>query len=309
MTENHAARFDWLGGIDLVDAHHHFWQLDRFPYRWLAPGAPPARFGDKRTLQRDFLPKQYLAAMHGAPLQASVHVQANCGADDPVDETKWLQSLSETTGWPSAAVAEIDLTDEKAVSLIDRHRQYSILRGVRTPVAWDEHGRWRVASRPDVITEPQFQTAARHLTAHNLGLECVIIPRQLQQVAEFAQAHPDLSIIINHFATLELDQPGTVELWHAGIANLAAHNNVFVKVSGLWTADKGWSAARLKPFVAHLLDSVGAGRVMWGSNLPVESVNCPLPQQFEQLKHMLSECSHRDLAQIFGGTARRVYRV
>jgi hypothetical protein len=36
-------------------------------------------------------------------------VQANCGAADPVEETAWLQSLSDETGWSMAIVGEVDL--------------------------------------------------------------------------------------------------------------------------------------------------------------------------------------------------------
>jgi len=71
-------------GIKFIDSHQHFWQLSRFPYRWLAPSAAPARFGDKASIRRDFMPADYLHDMSGIPLAASVHVQANCGAADPV---------------------------------------------------------------------------------------------------------------------------------------------------------------------------------------------------------------------------------
>ena len=51
---------DLFQGIEFIDGHHHFWQLDRFPYRWLAPSAPPARFGDKARIRKDYLPTDYL---------------------------------------------------------------------------------------------------------------------------------------------------------------------------------------------------------------------------------------------------------
>lgn len=299
--------FAWLDGLEVVDSHHHFWDLGRFPYRWLAPSAPPARFGDKGAIRKNFLPPEYLQEMEGLQLAGSVHVQANCGADDPALETRWLQDLAMQTGWPSAAVAEVDLTDANAISLIDRHRAFPLLRGIRTPVAWDEAGRWRVASRPDVIHDPQFRRSAQHLARHGLVLECVIVPSQLEQVASFAKEEERLTIVINHFATLEPDRGDAAEIWRNGISALKGVPNVIVKLSGLWTVDKGWSATILKPFVTHLLDTVGSGRVMWGSNLPVEGVNCPLPRQFEQLALILADRSRAELADIFGETARRVY--
>jgi len=304
-----AVNTDWLDGVELVDAHHHFWQLGRFPYRWLDSAAPPARFGDKTTIQKDFLPTEYLHDMGRLPLVASVHVQANCGAEDPVEETKWLQALSLHSGWPSAAVAEVDLTSDDAIELINRHRHYKLLRGVRTPVTWDAEGRWRVAARPKVMEDPQFRKAARHLAEHKLVLECVVVPSQLQELVALAQAETNLKIVINHFATLEPDREGNAENWRAGVSALAGVENVYIKLSGLWTVDKGWSADVLKPFVTHLIDSVDASRVMWGSNMPVEGVNCPVSKQFEQLKLILADRSREDIDSIFGGTAKSVYRL
>lgn len=300
---------DLLAGIPLVDAHHHFWQLDRFPYRWLAPSAPPARFGDKATIRRDYLPADYLKDMGGLPVSASVHVQANCGADDPADETRWLQHLSERTGWPHAAVAEVDLSAPDAIAQVDRHRALPILRGIRTPVAWDTEGRWRVATRPGVLSDTGFQEAARHLARHDLCLDMVVVPEQLPEVGAFASGHPDLKIVINHFATLEPSRPGNLGHWQEGLRILADIPNVYLKLSGLWTVDKAWQPSAVSPHVAHALKTLGAARMMYGSNMPVEGVNCPVTRQFENLATSLATCPRADLEALFSGTARTVYRI
>lgn len=299
----------WLDGIALVDAHHHFWELSRFPYRWLAPDAPPARFGDKAGIRRDFLPADYRAGFGDLPLSASVHVQANCGAADPVDETRWVQDLSDSTGWPTAIVAEVDLTTPEAEAQIAAHLQSPALRGIRTPVAWDDAGRWRVANRPGVLADDRFRGVLPLLEEAGLCLECVVVPAQLGDVLDLARAFPGLTIVLNHFATLEPDQPGNLADWRAGISALAEAKNVFVKLSGLWTVDRNWQAAALAPHVTHLLASLGPERVLYGSNLPVEAVNCPLGRQFEQLQILLADQPKASLRAIFSDTARRVYRL
>lgn len=47
------------------------------------------------------------------------------------------------------------------------------------------------------------------LEAHDLSLDCVV-PAQLAGVRDLAQAHLGLTIVINHFATLEPGQPQAV---------------------------------------------------------------------------------------------------
>lgn len=309
MQEQTIAKPAFLNGIDIVDAHHHFFQHDRFPYHWLAPHTGPGRFGSKELLRRDYLPEQYLADFSGMSVSSSVHVQANCGADDPAEETCWLQGLSDETGWPSAIVAEADLLEPDAPELIARHLRNPALRGIRPPVAWDTKGRWRVASQAGVMAESRFQRLLGVLQEHSLCLDIVIVPEQFGELVTLARKHPDQIIVINHFGTLEPDEPGNAEAWKTGVASLTDLPNVHVKLSGLWTVDKDWSPTRLQPYVEHLLESLGVQRVMYGSNLPVEAVNCSVSRQMSQLEIILSGCSHDELKQLFSRTAQRVYRL
>ncbi|MDE0589003.1 amidohydrolase family protein [Halocynthiibacter sp. C4] len=299
----------FLDGIELVDAHHHFWELDRFPYKWLAPNSGPGRFGSKATLQRDYLPETYLAEFGDLPLSASVHVQANCGADDPVDETAWIQHLSDTTGWPTAIVAEVDPLDATAQNQIVRHAAHTALRGIRASVTWDKARRWRNAIRPDVMSAPEFRQTLTTLEDRNLCLEIVIVPEQFSELIDLAQAHPDLKIVVNHFGTLEPEQPDNAATWRAGITRLRDISNVYCKLSGLWTVALDWSPEVLTPFVDHLVSTIGADRVMYGSNLPVEAVNCSLKKQFTQLAEILRNRRQAEIELIFSGTARKVYRL
>ena len=293
----------------IIDSHHHFWQLDRFPYKWLSPNAGPARFGDKAKIRRDYLPPDYVSEMSCVNLVGSVHVQANSGATDPVEETLWLDALGKETGWPSAIVAEVDLSEPSAEDLIARHLASSRLRGVRTPVAWDDEGRWRVASKPRVLENSDFRRAAKMLIDADLVLDMVVVPQQLPEVADLSKSLPDLRIAINHFATLEPAQPENAENWYAGIDAVADRPNIFLKLSGLWTADPQWAPDVLGPFVSYAVKRLSPARLMYGSNLPVERVNCSLPQQINSLAALLKNQPQEDLDAIFHNTARSVYRL
>lgn len=300
--------------IEIIDAHHHLWELGRFPYLWLAPNAPPARFGDHTSIKRNYLPPDYRADFAGFNLQGSVHVQANCGANDPVAETKWLQSLSERTGTPNAIIAEVDLCKSDAPHLIARHAASPLLRGVRAMVAWDVDGRWRFADRPGILLESAFRRGAQMLIERNLSLDLVVVPSQLHEVADLASAMPDLRIVINHMGQPETgpEEPGQAaneNLWFRGIEKLKPLENVFIKASGLWIIDKGWRTDRLRPYVTHALNTLGAHRVMYGSNLPVEKVNTPAVAQIRTLVEILADFPIDDLQKVLSGTAKNFYRI
>ncbi len=59
--------------------------------------------------------------------------------------------------------------------------------------------------------------------------------------------------------------------WREGIRDLAAHPNVMCKMSGFVTeADAAhWTPDDLAPYAAHILESFGEDRVMFGGDWPV----------------------------------------
>lgn len=295
--------------VTIVDAHHHLWDLSRFPYHWLAPEAPPRRFGDHSAIKRDYLPVDYRADFKGLDLIGSVHVQANCGAEDPVAETAWLQDLADKEGCPTTIVAEVDLTRADAARQIERHARFARLRGVRALIAWDSDGRWRFATRPGILREPAFRRGAAALAAAGLSLDIVVVPEQLPEVVQLAKAIPDLPIAIDHLAQIEPSVPGSADRWHAGIASLADCRSVHMKLSGLWTIDLNWSLERLRPFVDQAVDMFGPQRLMYGSNLPVEKVNTGAAQQVEVLAEILGDRNAETVDGIFSANATRFYRL
>src|SRR5580704_18984755 len=79
----------------IVDAHQHFWDLQRGRYPWLQDEPPPAafRYGDTRALRRTYLPEHYAADTRGWRVAATAHVEAEWDGGDPVAETRWLAAL------------------------------------------------------------------------------------------------------------------------------------------------------------------------------------------------------------------------
>ncbi len=46
-------------GRYLVDAHHHFQDIETYDYPWLKPDRPQALEGDLSAIRRNFLPDEY----------------------------------------------------------------------------------------------------------------------------------------------------------------------------------------------------------------------------------------------------------
>ncbi|MBN3791499.1 amidohydrolase family protein, partial [Burkholderia sp. Ac-20353] len=118
----------------LVDAHHHLWRLDASAhYPWLQDRYDPARFmfGDYAALCRDFGVDDYRRAAEGAPIVASVHVEAERARDEALAETRWLHDIAAAHGLPSAIVAWVDLLADDAAQRIAEQAAWPRVRGVR----------------------------------------------------------------------------------------------------------------------------------------------------------------------------------
>ena len=77
--------------LEIVDAHHHFWNLDKNYYPWLVDREEKHFFlGDYSNLKRNYLPNDYPQDARDFKIIATVHVEAEWDRDDQVGETAWL---------------------------------------------------------------------------------------------------------------------------------------------------------------------------------------------------------------------------
>jgi L-fuconolactonase len=90
-----------------------------------------------------------------------------------------------------------------------------------------------------------------------------------------------------------------------------ALDNVWCKVSGMvteadWTS---WQPTDLEPYVDHVLNVFGAGRLLFGSDWPVCLLAASYQQVFDATRAALSELSPAETAAVFGESATEVYRL
>src|SRR4029078_722371 len=96
---------DVSASMDIIDAHHHLWDLSGNHYPWLLDPKTPRVYGDHSPICRDYLISAFLRDIAHQPIAKSVHVQADHDSGDPVRETRWLQSIADRHGYPHAIVA------------------------------------------------------------------------------------------------------------------------------------------------------------------------------------------------------------
>jgi L-fuconolactonase len=91
------------------------------------------------------------------------------------------------------------------------------------------------------------------------------------------------------------------------IGSLAELPNVACKLSGAHTSQA--RAAELRPYYETVLAAFGPGRLLFGSDWPVSALTAPYGQVCAMYRELTAQLSATEQDAIFGGTARRVYRL
>ena len=87
--------------LPIVDAHQHFWDLERNYLPWLCDPEPiPFRYGDYRALRRNYLPADYFRDAARHHVVKTVFVETEWDPADPVGETRWLAEVIAASGVP-----------------------------------------------------------------------------------------------------------------------------------------------------------------------------------------------------------------
>ena len=121
---------------------------------------------------------------------------------------------------------------------------------------------------------------------------------------------PDIAFVLDHIGKPGI-RDGLLEPWKQQIKQLAAHENVWCKLSGMVTeADhEAWSVEDLKPYVDHVIDCFGVDRLMYGGDWPVVKLASSYQRWFETIRALTANWSEAETQKVFYDNAIRFYRL
>ena len=272
-----------------VDAHQHFWRPERGDYGWL-DHAPAA-------LRRTFGPQDLAADLRAQAIYACVLVQAA----PTVEETHYLLGIADATPFVAGVVGWIDFEAPAQRAQLERLAAHPALVGLR-PMVQDIHDDEWVLSRG-------LQWAFDALQSLGLCFDALGLPRHAPHLLALAERHPGLRIVLDHGLKPAI-RDGAFDAWARDIRMLADHTQAMCKLSGLVTeAGTDPSPERLRPYVQHLLECFGPGRLIWGSDWPVLLASQSYGAWMSTCESLLNGCSDAERAQIFGLNAAGFYKL
>lgn len=331
-----SVREDWLQktvedpidpDVPICDPHHHLWNRD----------------GD-RYLLADLL--QDITGGHNVVQTVFIECRAMYREDGPegmrpVGETDFVEDIANQNTSRSdnsidvcaGVVGFVDFRLGDAVAPVleahiaaSKHR----FRGIRHACPWDpspDIRRYRNAPE-GLLLDSKYREGFAFLQKYGLSYEAWLYQRQLSELADLAQAFPDVSIILNHIGGLLRIGPyagkedEVYEQWSKGISELAECPNVTVKLGGLGMpmCGFGWHeraapptseemAKAMSPYYLFCIDKFGPDRCMFESNFPVDKVSGSYPVLWNAFKRIAEGFSEEERKALFHDTAVRVYRL
>lgn len=292
---------------EIVDAHHHLWDLDNLPYKWLAgPPFEPSVAGNVGPIAKNYLLEDYKADAAGYRLVKSVHIDARTA--DELGETRWIQKLCDAEKYPIAIVAGVQLHRPNAADQLAKHAEYPAVRGIRHILNWDADPNLSLTDRSDFMTDPDWLTGFAALNRLGLNFDLQIYPWQLEAAAELASRFPDCPIILNH-AGMPLHQHGIgLSTWQKGMRNFAKKTNTSVKISGLGMVDWNWTTNSIRPIVREIIEIFGTNRCMFASNFPVDRLYSGFDHLYSAFEEIVADFSASEQDAMFRRNAERIYR-
>ena len=296
--------------LPFVDAHQHFWDLERHYYPWLCDPEPiPFRYGDYSALRRSYLPQDYRCDTRAWRIVKTVHVEAEWDRGEPVAETRWLETVSERHGLPTACVAYCALDRPDAEGVLAAQSASPLVRGIRHKPQTASLPREAKRGKPGSMDDPAWRRGYALLARHGLSFDLQTAWWHLDAAAELARDFPDTQIVINHTALPADRSAEGLCAWRRAVERVAQAPNVAIKISGLGHPPAPWTAEANNPIIRDAVAVFGADRAMFASNYPVDSLVATFDAIVSGFLSATGHLSAEDRLKLRCDTAARIYRL
>lgn len=312
--------------LEIVDAHHHLWdaetshygryELDDLRYDTESGhNVTTTVFIDCRTNYRTEGPEQF------RPVGETEYVAARAAASE--------QTPGAVIG---AIVSHADLRLGSSVAeVLEAHIEAGggRFRGIRHIGAHDPDIPLSYRGpEPGLYLMPAVREGAQALADLGMSFDAWVYHHQLGELLELGRAVPELPVVINHLGgPLGIGpytdrRPEVLAELRSNLSALAELPRTSLKLGGVGmprfgTAD---TESALPPtsdaivadwgeLIRWAIDRFGPDRCMFESNYPVDGQTTGYGVLWNAFKKMTVDYTPAERAQLFSGTARRVYRL
>ena len=297
--------------LPIIDAHHHYWDLERNPHPWLRDDPPiPFRYGDYSALRgRNFLPEDYDHIAAGHRVVATVTMEGEWDHADPLGEARWMADLARRTGRPAAHIGQAWLDRDDVEIVLAGTAAIGLCRGIRHKP--------RVAPSPDRVergapgsmSDPSWRAGYAKLAQYGLHFELQAPWWHLEEAADLIAAHPEMPLVLNHTGLPSDRSAAGLAGWRRAMRSLAAAPQASVKISGIGLKGQPWRIEDNRAIIRDTIEIFGVARCMFASNFPVDGLCGSFDTIYAGFKAATSDLPLADRQALFHDNAIRIYRL
>ncbi|AYB32453.1 amidohydrolase family protein [Chryseolinea soli] len=273
-----------------IDAHQHFWKFDPVRDSWID--------ATMSTIQRDFFPADLKPLLDAQGIEGCVIVQSDQSEAENVFQLK----NSEGHDFVKGVVGWVDLQADDVEDQLVHYKAFPKMKGFRHVLQGEP--------QRDYMLNAAFMRGVGELKKFGYTYDILIYQDQLAYAEKFVKAFPDQPFVLDHMAKPSI-RTGDLSQWKKGIQALAAHDNVWCKVSGMVTeADwKRWKPGDFVPYLDTVTEAFGTHRLMFGSDWPVCLVAAAYAEVYDLVRNYFSSFSAKEQDAIFGINATKFYNL
>lgn len=273
-----------------IDAHQHFWQFEPVRDSWIND--------EMKVIQRDFLPVDLHPLLQEFDFEGCVVVQS----DQSELENEFHLLNAEQFDFIKGIVGWVDLQAANISERLAFYSSFKKMKGFRHVLQGE-------ADRA-LMLKPAFMNGISQLEKFGFTYDILIFPDQLVHVEKFVQHFPNQKFVIDHIAKPNI-KTGEITEWSNHMRAIAAHKNVYCKISGMVTEANwnDWKIDNFAPYLDVIVQAFGTDRIMFGSDWPVCLVAASYEQVIQIVTEYFANYTQQERDQFFGLNAIQFYNL
>jgi L-fuconolactonase len=277
-----------------IDSHHHLWDLGVRDQSWIT--GP-----DMAPIRRNFVIDDLKESLKTTGITKTVVVQTVT----EYDETPELLELATKEDLIAGVVGWLNIDSQDAITHLDKY-QTSIganyLKGIRD-IAQDH---------PDsnYLARPQAIKTVQELGRRGLTYDLLTKTPELPGAIEMVKQCPDVQFVLDHISKPYIAK-SEIEPWASLINELANHENVVCKVSGMVTEAnwKNWKHEDFLPYFEVIVNAFTPKRLMFGSDWPVANLAATYDELINLVEFLSKNFSELEKLDLWANTANNAYNL
>jgi L-fuconolactonase len=273
-----------------IDSHQHYWLYHPVKDAWITD--------ELKVIQKDFLPVDVWPVMQQNGVSGCVAVQA----DQSENENDFLLGLAQKYSFIKGIVGWVNLQADNIEEHLAYYSEIKLIKGFRHILQGEPDDAY--------MLNEKFIRGISLLNKYHFTYDLLIKPQHLSYAAQLVSKFPEQRFVIDHVAKPFIKDK-LLDGWREGIRAIAAHSNVYCKISGLIT-EADWTNQEPEGFTPYLdvvFNTFGINRVMFGSDWPVCNLASGYDGALNAIKYYVSQLTLQEQELFWGQNAIGFYRL